>query len=179
MLLLRERLLFWAPLNLNEGRRTYRETERIDLARLVRMRVGCLLQGDWQALLAKSHATAAELRRKRKDSLTVQRDESYLADAVLRKAMSEEYLRAVALLASPGLAAPNEETITRFQELLQPKTGVALAPQTRPGPGPPLFSAKLPRSLLRFTQRQRGRFWRKVGTLATSAGLARRRRSAT
>ena len=44
LLPLRERLLFWAPLNLNEGRRTYRETERIDLARLVRTRVGRLLQ---------------------------------------------------------------------------------------------------------------------------------------
>ena len=66
LLLLRERLLFWAPLRLGEGRRRGRGADLLDLARLVRERVGRLLRGDWESLLSESRASGEALAARRK-----------------------------------------------------------------------------------------------------------------
>ena len=60
LLLLRERLLFAAPLRLSSQQRGARrrdaEDERLDLGRLVRERCGALLRGDWEGLVAERRA---------------------------------------------------------------------------------------------------------------------------
>jgi hypothetical protein len=161
LLLLRERLLFFAPLNLpagsrSEGRRA--DPERLDLARLVRERVGRLLRGDWAALLAEARTTARALRRNRGKNTEAQRDESYLADEVCRKALAGEYSRACALLASPGLAPLNAETAERLQALLQPpdRATPPLEPRPRPAAGPALFSERDTRTALKSTPKGSG-----------------------
>ena len=67
-LLLRERLLFWAPLRLGGRRRQGRGADRQDSDRLVRECAARLLNGDWAALLSECRAsgealTASELPR--------------------------------------------------------------------------------------------------------------------
>ena len=90
LLLLRERLLFWAPLRLGGDTHRGRGADRLDLARLVRERAGRLLRGDWVALLRESRASGEALAARRKDTQHAHKDENFLADAVLRKALSEE-----------------------------------------------------------------------------------------
>ena len=144
LLLLRERLLFWAPLRLGAEGRKGRGADRLDLARLVRERAGRLLRGDWEALLAESRASGRALAASRKETPRTSTDDSYLADAVLRKALAEECSRAATLLASPGLAPQTRQTATRLQELLQPRASAALAPAPRPCPAPPPFTKNAP-----------------------------------
>ena len=79
VLLLQDRLLLWAP------------------------RAGRLLRGAWEALLRESRASGEALAARRKEEQVMHKDESYLADAVLRKVLSEEHSRGMALLAGPGL----------------------------------------------------------------------------
>ena len=110
LFLLRERLLFWAPLCLGGRRQRGQGANRQDLGRLVRERAARLLNGDWAALFAECRAFGEVLAACRKGAQNSYRDESYLADEVLRKALSEEYSRAVALLASPGLAPLTPDT---------------------------------------------------------------------
>ena len=56
LLLLRERLLFFAPLRFAGGQRGRSEEERLNLGSLVRERVGALFRGDWAELLAAARA---------------------------------------------------------------------------------------------------------------------------
>ena len=157
LLLLRERLLFWAPLRLSTGRRGNTEEERLDLGRRVRERVSALARGDWAALLAEARASARSLARSRGRSGATQRDERYLADEVVRKALAEEYSRAAALLSSPGLAPLNEETAEQLQELLQPRPAPPLAPGRRAaGEARDLFSRKDSKQALRSSPRGSG-----------------------
>ena len=112
LLLLRERLLFWAPLGFSSGRGRRAEEERLDLGRLVRERVGALLRGEWSALLTEARASARKLAKQRHANKTTHKDEGYLADEACRKVLAEEYSRAAALLASPGLTPQTAETAT-------------------------------------------------------------------
>ena len=68
------------------------------------------------SLLRDCHASAESLAARRKDLQLTHADNSYLADAVLRKAASEEYSRALSLLAGPGTLT--NDTAVRVQELL-------------------------------------------------------------
>ena len=129
LLLLRERLLLHAPLRLETGgRRQPAEVDRIDLNRLVRERVGALLRGDWAELMTQARGISRRLSRSRERAPTSQRDESYLADEVIRKVKAGEYGRAAALLQSPGLAPQTAETARQLQDLLQPRAAPAVAP---------------------------------------------------
>ncbi len=131
-ILLRERLLFWAPLQLPSGRRRGpANADRLDLGRLVRERCAALLRGDWEALLAEARGSARELAKHRGRSGTTHKDEGYLADEVCREVLDEEYSRAAALLQSPGLAPLTEETAGQLQALLQPWLAPALAAAAR------------------------------------------------
>ena len=178
LLLLRERLLFLAPLRLTSGRRRNTE-ERLDLGRLVRSRASALLRGEWEDLLADARATSSSLTRSRTRSGPGKQDESYLADAVVRKVLADEHSRAAALLASPGLAPLTEETAAKLQQLLQPSTAPALAHTERPTEAPPApFSRKTAKQALRSSPKGSGaavgggRFehWRVV--LASPTALA-------
>jgi hypothetical protein len=162
LLLLRERLLFAAPLQLSAQRRGARrrdtEGERLDLGRLVRERCGALLRGDWEDLLAERRASARTLARHREKHATDSRDESYLADEVVRKTLAEEYSRAAALLQSPGLAPLTRETAGALQALLQPRDKPALAPRAAVPGGvrAELFSRSDAKQALRRTPRGSG-----------------------
>ena len=179
LLLLRERLLFFAPLRLG-GRRGRREEERLDLGRLVRERVGALQRGDWAHLLAEARASATGLAKSRARAGAGEKDESYLADEVCRKALAAEYSRAVALLASPGLAPLTEETAQKLGDLLHPpdRPREALATRPRFGAAPALWSRKETKRALRSTPKGGGaavgggrwEHWRVV--LAAPAALA-------
>ena len=102
LLLLRERLLFPAPVRVASARRNATGDGRLDLARRVREKVGALLRGDWEPLLAEARASAHRLVRHRGRAGTGERDEGYLADEVCRKTLAGEFSRAAALLESPG-----------------------------------------------------------------------------
>ncbi len=158
LLLLRERFLFLAPLRLSDGRRGRAEEQRLDLARLVRDRAGALLRGDWAGLLAEARTSARSLARGREKAGSVQRDESYLADEVCRKALAEEYSRAAALLGSPGLAPLSAETKGELQDLLQPpgRPLEPLEPRSRLGGAPAPFARKDTKGALRSTPRGSG-----------------------
>ena len=156
LLLLRERLLFRAPLRLSSSQGGRRQEERLDLSRLVRERVGALLRGDWAVLLAEARASAAGLARSRASAAAVKRDESYLADEVCRKVLAGEYSRAAALLASPGFAPLSEETSRELQELLQPRAAPALEPRPRLGAAPALWARKDTKRALRATPKGSG-----------------------
>ena len=156
LLLLRERLLVWALLRLGERKSRRRGTEDRDLGRLLRGRVARLLAGDWAALLDESRASGAALAASREGTLSEYKDESYLADEVLRKALSEEYSRAAALLASPGLAPLSQDTADSLQTLLQPRACVPLVPPARRGQTRPPFEATLFRQILRRTPKGSG-----------------------
>ena len=73
-------------LRLGERKSRRRGTEDRDLGRLLRGRVARLLAGDWAALLDESRASGAALAASREGALSEYKDESYLADEVLRKA---------------------------------------------------------------------------------------------
>ncbi len=157
LLLLRERLLFFAPLRLTGGQRRRREEDRLDLGRLVRERVGALLRGDWATLLADVRASAAGLARSRSRAGASERDESYLADEVCRKALAGEFSRAAALLASPGLAPLTAETAQRLQALLQPRPSEGPLPaQPRAHAAPALWATKETKRALRSTPKGSG-----------------------
>jgi len=161
LLLLRERLLFAAPLVLSQKDRQRKRgatEERLDLGRLVRERAGALLRGEWAEMLAERRASAGALARHREQEAASTRDESYLADEVVRKAMLEEYSRAAALLQSPGLAPLTTETAGELQALLQPRKAPTLAP---PAQGASrerreLFTRKDAKKALRATRRGSG-----------------------
>ncbi len=75
----------------------------------------------------------------------------------MRKALAEEYSRAAALLASPGLAPLTPETADQLQALLQPHAVPALAAAPRPaGEGPNLFFRKDSKQTLRATPKGSG-----------------------
>ncbi len=158
LLLLRERLLFFAPLRLSGGPRGRREEERLDLSRLVRERVGALLRGEWAELLATARASAEGLAKSRAASGAKPKDSNHLADEVCRKALAGEYSRAAALLASPGVAPPTEETKQALESLLQPpgRPLAALPALPRPGPAPALWSRKETKRALRSTPKGGG-----------------------
>jgi len=162
LLLLRERLLFAAPLRLSphgRPRRRGAEAERLDLGRLVRERCSALLRGDWADLLEERRASARALARHRGKEPTEERDESYLAGEVVRKALVEEYSRAAALLQSPGLAPLTSETADALQTLLQPRALPALglpAPVAARGRRDELFSRSEAKQALRATPRGSG-----------------------
>ena len=158
LLVLRERLLFLAPLHLT-GTRNRAGEERLDLGRLVRERANALLRGELADLLDATRQTSRSLARSRRRSGAAQRDEGYVADAVVRKVLAEEYSRAAALLASPGLAPLTEETAERLQALLQPGDAPALTPPARPAataavPAP--FSQKDSKKALRSSPKGSG-----------------------
>ena len=96
LLLLRERLLFWAPLQLSTRHRGNTGEERLDLGRLVRERCAALLRGDWAGLLEDARASARSLAKHRCRSGASHRDEAYFADEVVRKVLSGEYSRTAA-----------------------------------------------------------------------------------
>ena len=149
LLLLRERLLFAAPLRLEQGRRARSDAGRSDLGALVRGRVGALLRGEWAELLEEARETGQKLARSRARGATPPRTETTLADEVVRKVLSEEYSRAASLLASPGLAPLTQETAETLQQLLQPKPRAELAPGARLGLAPAPFSKKVSKQALR------------------------------
>jgi len=161
LLLLRERLLFAAPLRFPQqgrARRRGAQEERLDLGGLVRERCGALLRGDWADLLEERRASARALAKHRRENATEARDEAYLADEVVRKAQVQEYSRAAALLQSPGLAPLTSETAGALQALLQPRDAPALAPRPpRAGrDNGDLFSRKDAKQALRATPRGSG-----------------------
>ena len=109
------------------------------------------------ALLAEARASARSLARSCERAGATDRDDSYLADEVVRKALAEEYSRAAALLASPGLAPLTPETADQLQALLQPHAVPALAAAPRPaGEGPNLFFRKDSKQTLRATPKGSG-----------------------
>ena len=108
LLLLGERLLFLAPLRLQGGRRGRDDEDRLDKSRLVRERAGALLRREWAGLLAEARRSTRGLARSRAKDGAAQRDESYLADEVVRKVLAEEHSRAAALLASPCSAGATD-----------------------------------------------------------------------
>ena len=161
LLLLRERLLFAAPLRFPQqgrARRRGAQEERLDLGGLVRERCGALLRGDWADLLEERRASACALAKHWRENATEARDEAYLADEVVRKAQAQEYSRAAALLQSPGLAPLTSETAGALQALLQPRDAPALAPRPpRAGrDNGDLFSRKDAKQALRATPRGSG-----------------------
>jgi hypothetical protein len=158
LLLLRERLLFFAPLRLAGGARGRAGEERQDLSRLVRDRVGALLRGEWAGLLAAARASAKSLATSRAASKDERPNDAHLADEVCRKALAGEYSRAAALLASPGLAPPTEETKLTLQQLLQPPGRLLepLPPLPRRGPAPALWSCRDTKRALRSTPKGGG-----------------------
>ena len=126
----------------------------------MRERAGALLRGEWAGLLASAKASAHTLARHREQRGAATRDESYLADEVVRKALAEEYSRAAALLQSPGLAPLTQKTAEELQALLQPQAAPALEARTQGGAPPTepaeLFPKKLTRAALRATPRGSG-----------------------
>ena len=176
LLLLRERLLFWAPLSSSRHQGRVVEEERLDLARLVRERVGALVRGEWTTLLTEARVSGRKLAKRRHVAKATQKDEGYLADEVCRKVLAEEYSRAAALLASPGLAPQTSETADSLQELLQPRVSPLLASAARPGEAPALFNRKATRQALRNTPKGSGaalgggrwEHWRVVFTSSTA-----------
>ena len=86
LLLLRERMLLMAPLRPEKQR--VRADAKLDKAREIRERVGKFQRGEWIPLLDECACTAAEWRRRRQRCTTA-RDETSLADEVVRKAMQE------------------------------------------------------------------------------------------
>ena len=156
LLLLRERLLFAAPLRLEHGRRSRDGAARLDLAALVRGRVGALRRGEWAELLEEARETGRKLVRSRARGGAPPQTDATLADAVVRKVLSEEYSRAAALLASPCLAPLTTETAEALQQLLHPHARAELAPGGRPGAGPALFSKKTSKQALRNSPKGSG-----------------------
>ena len=115
LLTLRERLLFFAPLRLQGPGARGAGAETHDKARLVRERCSKLLRGEWAELLAEARHTGQSLARSRRGNASATKDETYLADEVVRKTLAGEYSRATALLASPGLAPLTPETADNLQ----------------------------------------------------------------
>ena len=109
------------------------------------------------------------------------RDESYLADAVVRKVLANEYSRAAALLASPGLAPLTAETAGKLQTLLQPRPTPALEHAERATETPETsFSRKVTKQALRSSPKGSGaavgggRFehWRVVLASPSALGIS-------
>ena len=65
--------------------------------------------------------------------------------------LAEEYSRAAALLASPGLAPQTAETADTLQELLRPRAAPPLTAAARAGEAPALFNRKASKQALRNT----------------------------
>ncbi len=74
LLLLRERLLFLAPLQPQFGHRRGDNEERLDKSCLVRERAGALLCGEWTGLLAETRRSACGLTRSREKDGAAQGD---------------------------------------------------------------------------------------------------------
>ena len=108
-------------------------------------------------MLADARATSTSLTRSRARGGIGKRDESYLADAVVRKVLADEHSRAAALLTSPGLAPLTGETAEKLQSLLQPSEAPALAPTERPAETPAApFSRKTAKQALRSSPKGDG-----------------------
>ena len=119
LLLLRERLLLSAPLRHAKRGRRLQELEQGAKARLVRERIAAFHRGGWQQLLQAAGESGRTLARARRADPS-ERDQSSVADEVVRKVLAEEYSKAAALLSSPGLAPPTPETAGLLQDLIQP-----------------------------------------------------------
>ena len=128
LLLLRERLLLFAPLRHGQQKQKPR-VEASEKARLVRGRVAALHQGDWAELLEEARSSGRGLRVARRNTPT-EREERTLADEVLRKVLASEFSKAAQLLGSPGLAPFTADTAARLQELLRPQPARAAPPVT-------------------------------------------------
>ncbi len=113
LLVLRERLLLFAPLRHGRNARREARATPADRARLVRERVALLERGEWQSLLEAARASGRGLALARR-AAPAERSEQTLADEVLRKVLAEEFSRAAQLLGSPGLAPHTPETAQRM-----------------------------------------------------------------
>ena len=130
MILLRERLLLFAPLRHGHNTRRGARSSTEDRARLVRGRVAALERGEWLELLEHARAAGRGLAVSRRVTPREHTDQ-ILADSVIRKAMAEEFSRAAQLLGSPGLAPLTDDTAERMQHLLQPRPRASPASEER------------------------------------------------
>ena len=104
-----------------------------------------------------SEGTGGSRAKHRRRADTTTKDESYLADAVCRKVLDEEYSRAAALLQSPGLEPLTNDTAEDLQRLLHPRPAPALGPGQHGGvPLPEPWARKVAKRALRTTPRGSG-----------------------
>ena len=160
LLMLRERLLLYAPLRLSQRRprRSASDAAPPDKARLVRERAGAFIRGEWADLLSDARSSSRRLTHSRQSGGVPQQSDAHVADEVVRKTLAGEYSRAVALLASPGLAPATLDTAQQLQDLLQPRlTAAPLAPAARRlGESQELFNMQCLRVALRSSPRGSG-----------------------